>query len=186
MKNEIVLKLNHHLASGIQNEAAVVYALTQVRKLLDLMRAKARYPVLAFYADWVVHPTLERQSWAKNGLQMLENVVGGFQTGKCNSKEVFRAVTGVLSFQRLHGELLKFGEEYGVAFDQMSFEQWRGFGTLLIGVLIDCPLQATSTVGMVRRLVLSRDFTFTHEVGQTLASWKIDLQDGTSMFGPIF
>ena len=145
MKSEIVLKLNRHLASGIQNEAAVVYTLTQVRKLLEVMRIKDRYPVSAFYADWAVHPTLERQSWAKNGLQMLEHVVGGFQTGKCNSGEIFRAVTGVLSFQRMRGELLKFGDEYGVAFDQLSFKQWRGFGTLLIGVLIDCPLQAIST-----------------------------------------
>jgi hypothetical protein len=28
MKNELVLKLNHQLASGIQDEAAVVYGLT--------------------------------------------------------------------------------------------------------------------------------------------------------------
>ena len=51
MKNEIVLKLNRQLASGIQDEAVVVYALTLIRKLSEVVHATKTYPVLRFYAD---------------------------------------------------------------------------------------------------------------------------------------
>jgi hypothetical protein len=60
-----------------------------------------------------------------------------------------------------------------------------GFPTLLLDILIGCPLEADST-GMVQRFALSRDFTFIHSGGQTLAFWKIDLQDGKFISGPIF
>ena len=185
MKNEIVLKLNRHLASGIQNEAEVQYTLTQVRKLFEVVPPTDSYPVLAFYCDWVLHARLDRQHWAKNGLQILEAAVTGFESGNGPSEGVLRAVNSVLSFQQLHSELLKFGKEFGVAFDQLSYETWRAFGASLIDILIGCPLEATSS-GAVRRLALTRDFTFMHVGGQTLAFWKIDLQDGRSMFGPIF
>jgi len=52
MKNEIILKLNRQLASGIQDEAVVVYALTLIRKLSEVVHATKTYPVLRFYADW--------------------------------------------------------------------------------------------------------------------------------------
>lgn len=159
MISEIVTKLNGQLASGIQKEADVVYTLAEIRKIFEQTGTATTYPVLDFYANWTVHAMLDRHPWAKAGLTTIENAVDGFQNGRGRPEEILTAVTGVLSFQRLHRELLECGAQYGIVFDKLSFDEWRKFATLLLDVLIGCPLVAKSTAAAVRRLSLSRDFS---------------------------
>jgi hypothetical protein len=183
---EIVSKLNDHLTSGIRKEADVMYTLAEIRKILEQTGTTPAYPVLDFYTNWVVHSALDRHRWAWEGLGMIEKAVDGFQNGRSRSEEVLTAVTSVLSFQKLHSELLEFGRQYGIAFDKPSFEQWREFAVLLLDILIGCPLVTKSTTATVRSLALSRDFSFVHAGGQTLAFWKTISAHGRFITGPIF
>jgi hypothetical protein len=182
----IVSKVNDHLTAGIRKEADVMYTLAEIRKILEETGATPAYPVLDFYTNWVVHSALDRHRWAREGLVTIEKAVDGFQNGRSRPEQVLTAVTSVLSFQKLHSELLKFGTEYGIAFDGVSFEEWRTFATLLLDILVDCPLVSKSANATVRSLALSRDFSFVYAGGQTLAFWKIDLSDGKFITGPIF
>jgi hypothetical protein len=186
MISAIVLKLNRHLASGIQKEADVVYTLTEIRKVFEQAGTMLAYPVLDFYANWAVHATMDRHPWAKTGMKTLEDAVHGCQSDGVRCEEVLVGVSSVLSFQRLHRELLEFGGQYDIAFEKLSYDGWRRFARLLIDILIDCPLLAKSTTGTVRKLALSRDFTFVYAGGETLAFWRIDLSDGKFITGPIF
>jgi len=186
MRNEIVVKLNRHVASGIKREADVVYVLAEIRKLLEHLRTTKRYPVLAFYTNWALHTKIDRERWARAGLKILEDVVTQFQAGSGRPEEVVKAVDGVLSFQKLHRDLLDFGAEHDIRFDRLSDADWRKFATLLIDVLIDCPLESEAKTATVRTLALSRDFVFSHAREQTIAFWKIDLRDGKVRAGPIF
>jgi hypothetical protein len=70
MKNEIVRKLNQHLASEITKEADVVYVMAEIRKLFEHVRTARNYPVLAFYANWILHTKIDREPWARAGLKM--------------------------------------------------------------------------------------------------------------------
>ncbi len=186
MRNEIVNKLNQHLASDITREADVLYTLAEIRKLFEHARTTRKYPVLAFYTNWALHTKIDREPWAKAGLKMLEDIVSGFQAGSRASEEVLKGVIGLLSFQQLHRQLLDFGAEHAIRFDRLSHEQWRRFSSLLVDILIDCPLVSDLKMPVVRALSLSRDFVFQHAGGQTQAFWKIGLGDGKVMAGPIF
>jgi hypothetical protein len=186
MKNEIVAKLNRFLDGDIGREADVVYILAEVRKLFEHARTSRKYPVLAFYTHWALHTKIDRQPWARMGLKVLEEIVTEYQAGSGRPDEIVRAVAGVLSFQQLHHELLDFGVEYDIRFDHLSNDQWRRFSSLLVDILIDCPLVSEAKAPVVKTLALSRDFVFSHSDGRTLAFWKMDLGDGKVMAGPIF
>ena len=186
MKNEIVGKLNQHLASEITKEADVVYVLAEIRKLFEHVQTAKNYPVLAYYTNWALHTKIDREPWAKAGLRVLDDIVSGFQSGSRGSEEVLKGVTGLLSFQQLHRQLLDFGAAHGIRFDELSIEEWQRFSSLLVDILIDCPLVSELKKPVVRSLSLSRDFVFAHAGGQTLAFWKIDLGEGKVMAGPIF
>lgn len=134
-----------------------------------------------FYSNWTLHTRIDREPWAKEGLKRLEEVVSGFNSGTHDAEAVLKGVTGLLSFQRLHAEFLGFGAENNIRFDQLSNEEWRQFSTLLVDVLVDCPIVSELDTTTVKGLSLSRDFAFSHAGGQTLAFWKIDLGQGKVM-----
>lgn len=186
MQNEIVAKLNGQLEQGFKREADVVYVMAEVRKLFEHVRTARKHPVLAFYSNWALHTRIEREPWAREGIKRLEQVVGGYNSGARNADEVLKGVTGLLSFQQLHAEFLQFGAENDVRFERLSNQQWRQFSTLLVDVLVDCPLVSEGNGRTVKALSLSRDFAFAYPGGQTLAFWKIDLGQGKVMTGPIF
>jgi hypothetical protein len=154
--------------------------------LFEHLRTTQKYPVLALYTNWALHTRIDREPWVRAGLRMLEEIVSGFQSGSRGSEEVLKGVTGLLSFEQLHRQLLEFGAEQGIRLDALSNEQWRRFSSLLVDILIDCPLVSELKMPVVRALSLSRDFVFSNAGGQTLAFWKIDLGDGKVMAGPIF
>ena len=180
-------QFNQHLAADITREADVVYVLAEIRKLFEHVRTAQNYPVLAFYTNWALHTKIDREPWARAGLKMLEDVVSGYPGWLSRPR---RSPQGCYwsfrSFQQLHRQLLDFGAEHGIQFDQLSTEQWRRFSSLLVDILIDCPLVSELKIPVVRALSLSRDFVFSHASGQTLAFWKIDLGNGEVMAGPIF
>jgi hypothetical protein len=186
MQNEIVAKLNRQLEHGFEREADVVYVMAEVRKLFEHVRTARKYPVLAFYSNWALHTRIGREPWAREGIKRLEKVVGGFNNGTHKAEEVLAGVTGLLSFQQLHAEFLGFGAENDVRFERLSNAEWRQFSVLLIDVLVDCPLVSETEGTTVKALSLSRDFAFAHPGGHTLAFWKIDLDQGKVMTGPIF
>jgi hypothetical protein len=139
-----------------------------------------------FYLNWALHTRIDREPWAKEGLHRLEEVVSGFNSGTHDAEAVLRGVTGLLSFQRLHAEFLGFGAESNIRFDQLSNEEWRQFSTLLIDVLVDCPIVSELDTTTVKALSLSRDFTFSHAGGQNVGiledlSWSGE-SDGRTDF----
>ena len=61
MKPDILAKLAEELRHDITSERQAVYALVELRKLMELNGdggEKSRYYALEFYCDWAVHPTL--------------------------------------------------------------------------------------------------------------------------------
>ncbi len=56
MREAIIEKLSKHLSAPPSGEADVVYALVQIRKLMERDKVSSNYPRLKFFCDWVVRP----------------------------------------------------------------------------------------------------------------------------------
>lgn len=185
MQDEIVRKLNEHIATGIAREADVVYLLAEVRKLSEHGRAMKRYPVLAFYSNWVLHTRIDRGHWVASSLKAIDAAIAETRKGG-DPGDVPKAIDAALSFDQLRREILDFGAEYGVFFNSMSIRDWRSFMELLVSVLVDCPLQTKSVLDCVAELSLSRKYTLNFDGRESIAFWRVVLTDGTEVVNAIF
>src|SRR5689334_22719679 len=74
-RNSIVDKLHPELQRPIEAEIQVVYILVELRKLLEHDGKKHAYPVLNFYANWVVHTKLSASPVADRIVRLFDEVM---------------------------------------------------------------------------------------------------------------
>ncbi len=60
MTPRIQEKLHAELLKQIKNEMQVVYILSKIRKILEIDKAKNKYPVLNFYCNWTLHSEMNK------------------------------------------------------------------------------------------------------------------------------
>ncbi|MDP2647907.1 MAG: hypothetical protein Q8P35_01545 [Candidatus Yanofskybacteria bacterium] len=184
MKNEIITKLNSHVARGVTGEADVVYLFVQVGKLLEQGQSRA-YPALEFYRNWVVHHKLERISSnpaMKDLLDKLEAAETARQS-QADQNAVLALLSDTIGFRQLYDEMITFFRDTP-GFDTAVFdrpEPWANLGALLLSILVDLPLLAPE-----RDYRLIREFRFKPAVDDThIARVAIRLASGEVLEGPI-
>lgn len=190
MKQDIVEKLDRHFSEGIKREADVVYTLVELRKLLDQKVSAKDYPVIRFYANWVVHTNLSHPNDVLEGFlrhidfAMMLNKVG---TAAAVKRWVYRAI----SVRQLQVELWDFSRSLGLDSKIFHDSQWPNFLRNLVPILIDTPLIPPK----------GTDFKFIKQFSffdkkryhkykddeKVIACWKIERASGNSfLVGPIY
>lgn len=57
---EIIRKLTEQIDAGMNTEVQVVYVLAGIRKIIERGGLRARFKILNFHCDWVLHALLDR------------------------------------------------------------------------------------------------------------------------------
>jgi hypothetical protein len=129
-------------------EADVVYALVEVRKLLEQSGDESNYQRLVFFCNWVVHPTLDR-SESQNVLNELDRQLHGFDPNNPSTIDHSALAHRFMSFHQLCGELRAYLRKQGItAFWTTDVAGWRSFARLYSEVVKDCPLVLTRRSGI--------------------------------------
>jgi hypothetical protein len=147
MWSAIVDKLNAHMECSAQSESDVVYALVQIRKLLELTGQKEQYDKLVFMCDWAVHAKMSGKT-AKNIVQTLDERMVGIPLQNLDALDPDGKASEVLSLRMSHSELLQFckGNELRTEWFDTT-ERWGHFLWLYARIIQDCPLEIGTTQG---------------------------------------
>ncbi len=147
MRNAIIEKLNKELLKEIEIEAQVVYILVETRKIIKEHDSNVgRYPILAFFCDWVVHVKMDRR-----GAKQMLGQVRNFYTGLDSYLHIKKNTSffPFVMFIVLRRELRIFLENNDLPLNIVNDdEKWEKCLFLLLDVIIDCPLM--SSTGYVR------------------------------------
>ena len=141
MRDAIIEKLNHHMSAAPCNEADVVYALVQIRKLVEQSGEKRAFTRLVFFCDWAVHPGLTRNAEARRILVDLDRILGKYDIQRPwdmdPRSEIFRFVS-LLNFVE---DLDRFFQQYGLVNLWLS-DYWVRCHVchLFSNIVCDCPL----------------------------------------------
>lgn len=105
-------------------EKDVVYFFVEARKAIEQADRKADFPALNFYANWVMHPRIDRiPSFVRDVFESYEEKLDEF-----------------IKMEHLKNELVRFLSEFDVAPVVVSDTHWGIFTRNLIDVLSEQPL----------------------------------------------
>jgi hypothetical protein len=192
MRNEIAEKLNKHIKAGVASEKDIVYLMVEVRKILEHTKSVVgKYPILAFYTNWIVHTRLTKPHPGRKEILQNANVVAFLSRMRFDKdSETFikrHHIPKAISFLPLRGEMQSFLIENGIATDVVDNENWRSFTLLLIEVLIDSPLEDVEN-----EFSSIKAFSFVKEPnsadqgdGKAVAYWKLVCKNGVILEGPV-
>jgi len=168
-KPSIANKLDKEIVKGIKTEAQVVYMLVEARKIIkDHDNQLSSYPILHFFCDWSVHAKMEYKS-AKRMLNNIQDFYRGLDTYLYIRKNTsFFPFVMLIVLRR---ELKLFLKQNSLSLSLVNDNsQWENFLYLLINVIIDCPLIATS--GFIR------EFRFIEYASKDKIRCNLKLQTG--------
>ena len=144
-RNSIVDKLHRELQRPIEAESQVVYILVELRKLLEHDGMKDAYPVLNFYANWVVHTKLSASPVADRIVRLFDEVLYRKINQSTNMK-LEDDVVEVFNETSLREELHAFLEPFGLPTELCTDSaNWYCFRKKLAGVIEDAPLELRSS-----------------------------------------
>jgi len=193
MKNEIVEKLNKHLDRNLNSESDVLYIMVQARKLLEqIEHGSAKFPVLVFYANWVVHSCLDKKHPGRKA--MLDHInMAAFVVSHLDTRDasfhVPAQISKAISFYPLRKNMDSFFREAAISMGIFSNKTWRKFITLLVGIIIDIPLR-----DVAREFPHMEEFSYIHRQNsqnyrndsKAIACWKLVSKGGLISEGPVY
>lgn len=190
MRNAIVDKLNRHMQNPPKTEPDVVYALVQVRKLLEHEQARSEYKTLTFFCDWVVHTELNRTEGGKKILKILDDRLGHYNPKEPWNIDPDGKVHEVVGLDMFNRELNEFCQRLHLSTDWTNdMVSWRKFMLLYGEVVRDVPVVITRKDYPFKYLKKLEIFSTepskaTVEANPHLKlfglNWKFTLGDGTS------
>jgi hypothetical protein len=140
-RNAIIEKLEGHLREDIRTEAAVVYLLVELRKLMEHDKSKSQFPVLNFYCNWVVHTKLDASPIADKIIRLFDDMQAYMVSAK-NAPAPIKELKSLLDQSSLRAELWKMLKRVGLPAAPIcgSTAAWNSFQRLLGAVIEDVPL----------------------------------------------
>lgn len=141
MREAIIDKLSKHLAAPPATEADVVYALVQVRKLMERTSTGSNYRRLKFFCDWVVHGSLTGPE-AKQVLIEIDDRLKFHDRRKPWEFDPDGGIGALISHHALCAELGRYLDDMGVSqvWTKNMFA-WYQVSKLFSEVIRDCPLE---------------------------------------------
>jgi hypothetical protein len=141
MRDAIIEKLNKHLSSPPADEADVVYAFVQIRKLMDQSGVSKNYPRLKFFCDWVVHDSLAGTQ-AQQVLIEIDDRLKFYDAHRPWEIDPDGKVGELLSHQGLRAELCAYLETIGINRNWANdLWGWHAVSKLYSEIVRDCPLE---------------------------------------------
>jgi hypothetical protein len=155
MRSAIIDKLTAHMTVVPGTESDVVYALVQIRKLLEQAHEKDKYPWLNLFCNWVVHTKLDKGK-AIDILQILEDGLIRVSFLDLSTFDKDGKAGEVLSFDLFRDELSQFCKANDLPAKWAS-ESWRDFLSLYAEIVKDSPLtlKQPDVTKKVRQAVLT-------------------------------
>jgi hypothetical protein len=169
MKGDLKTKLKHELMNNINSEKDVVFLVVLLRKLLEHGGQKKSFPILTFYCDWTVHPTLKgtgAQEIVKR-FDEVESYMEGKHIGTLQEKLVMiNAYVSTLRLIDLRNQLQRYLESESLPIILTSDNgRWESFILYYTRVIEASPLRIVdpNKKGMyVDEVVLSVEHTQQH------------------------
>jgi hypothetical protein len=142
MREAIIEKLSKHLSAPPSTEADVVYALVQIRKLLERDKVSSSYPRLKFFCDWVVHGGLAG-SEAQRVLVEIDDRLKFYDDSKPWEIDPDGKVGELLSHRALGAEFHRYLDTMGVGqvWTKGDPYTWFTVSKLYTEIVRDCPLE---------------------------------------------
>jgi hypothetical protein len=138
-EHSILGKLRKILENDFSEEYHVFYVMVEVRKYIDLTKQEGSYRYLNFYADWAVHPTMDR-AMAQSFVEAVNEMMGAPFTDGGGIGES-PALCALLNFERLRGELLEFLTRERLPIKVCDQDQnWERFLELYLRIVDECPM----------------------------------------------
>ncbi len=186
MKEDIISKLTTLCNGNINSESEVLYFLTELRKLMERDLKKSQYPTLDFYANWVVHPKLDRNIEAQRVLSMVNDKVAEYRSTN-DAGAFYSCISELLSFKNLYIEIHNLFKHYLVpyAFTEESFARFRLY---LIAIISDCPLQVLDKEKpnkLVYEFSVSSEHSLVSRFETSNYVWLISIANSRPILGPI-
>lgn len=170
-----------------RTEADVVYALVEVRKLLEQSGQKSHFPRLVFFCDWIVHPWLTGAE-TQNVVTEIDARLRRSDPAKSWEVDADGKMHELLSLRRFAQELNCYCRAAGIdekwTGDGMA---WREVSRLYSEVVRDCPLKVSrrsseidylaslELVGCEPSEVLVKSNPLSEHIGW---NWRFTLSDG--------
>lgn len=184
-RSAITAKLQEQLAKGITSEPEAVYFLAEVRKLLELQKAKDQYEYLTFHCDWALHPKLQGR--------MAQKILAYFDKANIHLKTGMKLhdlpgplridVDRISKMRYFEDQLGEFLNGNGLpSLEQTRADGWIHFVHLYGKIVEDCPLviQATNASATIGNVTLRLEFAEKPDNRDTwfMVRWIIEDKNG--------
>lgn len=125
------------------------FLMVQVRHLIEEGNNRNPYRTAQFYADWIVHPKLDR---SEPCLEILRDITGVLaENWGHTKKDITVEVSKVIALSRLKAELIALFRAHDLPIEPFDIpENWQGLAGLIVSFLINKPI-AFSTENPSRR-----------------------------------
>ena len=129
-KRQIIEKMNVHIKSMCNNPSAIeekdaVYVFVEIRKYMEQENLKTKYPIVWFFANWVLHPSKDVVPEAIN--KILIQDTDGYHA--------------FISMDLLKDQLVQLSSDCSFYSGFTDKGVWDSFRKRLIGVLSEQPLR---------------------------------------------
>jgi hypothetical protein len=146
--DQIIRKLNEHLAAGLTKESDVTYLLVQLGKLTKRAKTDRKYPALTFYRNWVVHERLEKVDWnpeMRGILDRFDALVAHHAENVRKQSQGGGPATDIATLAQQLKDIISLGkleDEINQVFGSDQHLKQTKFRRLLLGILADISLEA--------------------------------------------
>lgn len=134
----------HKQSGSLINLEDVCFLMVQVRHLIEKAGSPPKYRIASFYADWIVHSTLDRSTYC---YEVLRDITHELVKNLNPTRPDFtREISSIIGLPQLRSELKNLFIENGlpiVLFDYL--ENWKFFVCLLLGLLDGTPISFPKT-----------------------------------------
>jgi hypothetical protein len=178
MTPALVENLTKVFSENTVDERDVMYALVEVRKLMETEGIKTEFPELTFFCDWVVHPKLSGP-FTQQIIMYFDDYQELFEPVKTKPpiQDVSR-LTAITSLTHFQDQLISLCERFNIQTHKIrDTHWWELFGENYAAILRDCPLEIQSRnpakhVAQVVVEALPRNSGLSVFVGGVVIRWR--------------
>jgi hypothetical protein len=118
----------------------VCFLMVQARHLIEKTSSNERYRLVTFYADWTVHPALDRSSVCFEVLRDITKILA--ENFNQTKPDITREISTVIGFPKLRSELTNLFRDNNLPIILFEYlENWKGFVIFLLWFIAGQPIR---------------------------------------------